>query len=43
VETHGAEMLIVIVGLCCVGLINPISVVAGVRRQELALYTCSTT
>jgi hypothetical protein len=31
------EMLTLIGGLCCVGFINPILVVAGVRRQRLAL------
>jgi hypothetical protein len=33
-------MLTVIGGLCCVGFINPIGVVAGVRKQE-KLYRLS--
>jgi hypothetical protein len=32
------EMLTLIGGLCCVGLLNPIGVVAGVWRKILALY-----
>jgi hypothetical protein len=30
-------MLTLTDGLCCVGYINPIGVVTGVRRQRLAL------
>jgi hypothetical protein len=30
-------MLTLFGGLCCVGFMNPIGVVAGVRRQRLAL------
>jgi hypothetical protein len=30
-------MLVIIGGLCCVGFINRINVVAGVRRKRLAL------
>jgi hypothetical protein len=37
VEIQGVEMLTPVVGFCCDGFINPIGVVAGVRRQRLAL------
>jgi hypothetical protein len=30
-------MFVLVVGVCCVGLINYVSVVAGVWRQRLAL------
>jgi hypothetical protein len=33
------EILTHIGGLCCLGFINPIGVVSGVRRQKLALST----
>jgi hypothetical protein len=36
-EIHYVDMLILIGGSCCVGFINPIGVLAGVRRQRLAL------
>jgi hypothetical protein len=35
-DIQGVEMLTLIGGLCCVGFINPIGVVAGVWRQRLA-------
>jgi hypothetical protein len=31
------EMLILIGGLCCVSFINPIGVVASIRRQALSV------
>jgi hypothetical protein len=31
------ETLTLIGGLCCVGSVNPIGVLAGVRRQRLVL------
>jgi hypothetical protein len=37
VEIQGVNMLTLFDGLCCVGFLNPIGVVAGVRRQRLAL------
>jgi hypothetical protein len=37
VEIQGAEMLIVIGGLCCVGFMNLVGVVADPQRQRLAL------
>jgi hypothetical protein len=36
------RMLILVGGLCCVGFINPISVVAGVREQRQAVSICPT-
>jgi hypothetical protein len=38
VEIQSAKMLTLIGGLFCVGFINPIGVVAGIRRQRLALF-----
>jgi hypothetical protein len=32
------EMLTLVGGLCCAGFLNPIGVVATVRRQRLALF-----
>jgi hypothetical protein len=37
VEIQGVEMLALVGGLCCVGFIKPSCVIAGVRRQRLAL------
>jgi hypothetical protein len=43
VEIQGVEILISILGgLCCVGFIYPIGVVACVRRQKLAFSVGST-
>jgi hypothetical protein len=32
------KMLILVGGLCCVGFINPVGVVAGVRRYRIVSY-----
>jgi hypothetical protein len=32
------EMLTLIVGLCCVAIVKPIAVVAGVRSQGIVFY-----
>jgi hypothetical protein len=38
---RSAKMLTLIDGLCCVGIINPTGVVAGVRRQRPAFFLFS--
>jgi hypothetical protein len=37
-DIQGVKMLALIGGLCCVGFMNPIDVVAGVRRQTSSFY-----